>query len=256
MSSENQGFVYERKVKGVVQQAARAIPHFSVSSKSGLTQADAADLELLVGKARRRVPVEIKLDGRSQMGNPATVIFRNGSFDISPSTSTSEVIDPGTRGLILEELKKKQQAAEKFLKFIRGVPPAYNEDASGFPVNCSKFAWDEAKNKGLLRELNTSVRRDAKLISKHYETKDTHYIQIGGQGLFHLGHNPLDLPVPQLSGEVIVEIRLAHHGAKPHKELVERVTGDLRASIRLLTREKSEWSLDKRDHVLMLFGRG
>jgi len=166
-------------------------------------------------------------------------------------------VDGVTQAMIVDALRLKTLDAKNLVQFVKRFPPDdYNGRVAGFPITCTKEAWDAAKAAGFLKPMNVTVRDTAELIAKHYAIKDTHYIQIGGLGLFHMGANPLRLPVPRLVGDVGVELRLAHHGAKPNREVGERVTADLRAQARLLTRAKSPWSLDNRDHVLMLFGPG
>lgn len=244
----NAGLAYESKIRQVVRDAARVVPKLSLSSIGGKTQSDVADVTLIF--EGDRIPVEVKLDGRAQMGSPMTVILDRGKFSIRHDDS----VDRATEEMILAELSKKQLAAKKLIDFIKSYPPSYNFGVSGFPVTCSKKAWDDAVTRGLLSQLNATIKHSVEIITRHYEKKNTHYIQIGKQGLFHMGSNPLGLPIPKLSGEVNIEFRMAHHGAKPNKEVGERVTADYRAQARMLTRVKSPFSLDVRDHVLMLFG--
>jgi hypothetical protein len=246
----NAGLSYENQVRYAVRQAARSIPHLSVSSIGGKTQASVPDLTLILPNGR--FPVEIKLNGRAQMGNPMNVLYKNGEFDVRHD----DTVDAGVEEMVLEALAKKKRDFDRFLDFVSSVKPAYNLQADSIPVTCSKKAWDLAVTRGLVRGLNSRVRTSSDVISRWYQKKGVHYIQIGDQGLFHMGRNPLRLPVPDLRGDVDMEIRLAHHGAKPNKLVGSRVTGDLRCIARLIAREKSEFSIDNQNDVVSLFGRG
>ena len=87
--------------------------------------------------------------------------------------------------------------------------------------------------------------------------KKCYYIQIGGAGLFYLKSNPLNLPIPQLTIPMAIELRLGRAGSKPDKQLgVDVASGNIRAQGRLDSKSKikSPYSLDKSGDFLKLFG--
>ena len=51
-----------------------------------------------------------------------------------------------------------------------------------------------------------------------YGAKDIYYIQIGGKGLYYMAENPANLPVPQFTGEINVEMRPRASGKPKTKD--------------------------------------
>lgn len=97
-------------------------------------------------------------------------------------------------------------------------------------------AWVEAVNSGMLLPINRTFSSDMSVIRDHYARKDTHYIQIGGEGFFRLSEaNPANLPVPVLTGQVQLEVRLAKAG-KP--------SAGIRVQARLNAKAQSPYTLD------------
>ena len=49
----------------------------------------------------------------------------------------------------------------------------------------------------------------------YYAAKNTSYIQIGGYGMYYMGSNPANLPVPQFNGSLRLRIRTKRGGSNP-----------------------------------------
>ena len=49
----------------------------------------------------------------------------------------------------------------------------------------------------------------------YYAAKNTSYIQIGGYGMYYMGSNPANLPVPQFNGALRLRIRTKRGGSNP-----------------------------------------
>ena len=82
-----------------------------------------------------------------------------------------------------------------------------------------------------------------------------YYIQIGGSGLFYMGKNPFNLPVPELSAKFRIEMRLGYSGTKstfPTTPPTEARGAGLRLQGRMLTKVKSPYSLDNPKDVITL----
>ena len=80
---------------------------------------------------------------------------------------------------------------------------------------------------------------------------------MGGAGLFYLGKNPLNLPVPEFQGEIQVEMRLGYGGSKlsfPTDPPTPARSAGLRIQGRMLTKNKSSYNLDNVEDVQKLFG--
>lgn len=251
------GIEYEKKVKTAIRRAEKTIPGFYVMrGSSGAFDRNSADIYLNVRNTK--VAVEVKKDKNAQMGGAAYYTFdsRTDKF-VFVSDKGEETVDLPTRQMIEDALHKKTRQLEQFLTFIKNYPPTeYHQKITGLPITCTMEAWNAAKDKGLLKALNTNISFDASFITKHYAAKGTHYIQIGGGGLFYLAKNPLELPIPKLMGDVNIEVRIAHHGGRMIKSMgIQVVDGTVRAQARLKTKNVSPYTLDNQDHVLMLFGK-
>lgn len=250
----NKGILYENKVKAVVKSTARGIKQFSLSTvEGGGNKNDVADLYINVN--RQRYGVEIKLDARAPLGQAAKVKFNGSVFSIGKSGEFS--VDDALGRSIIEQLNSKKTAAKEFLNFIKTYPPKeYHSKVDGFPVMCILDAWEAAKEKGLLKNMNAALKAPLTVVYDYYSNKGVDYIQIGGAGLFYMKNNPLDLPIPQLQGQVNIEMRLKSAGGKPRVGLgITVCTGSISASPRLATRNKSPYSLDNKEHLIALFSK-
>lgn len=252
---QNAGILYENKVKSVVKSTARGIKQFSLSAvEGGGNKNDVADLYINVN--RQRFGVEIKLDSRAPLGQAAKVKFDGNSFSIAKSGDFS-VDDALGRG-ILEQLNTKRGAAKDFINFVKTYPPKeYHSKVGGFPIMCIIDAWEAAKEGGLLKKLNASMKAPLTVVYDYYDAKNCQYIQIGkGAGLFYLKSNPLNLPIPQLQGQVNIEMRLKSAGGKARVGLgITVCTGSISASPRLATRNVSPFSLDNKEDLIKLFSK-
>jgi hypothetical protein len=106
----------------------------------------------------------------------------------------------------------KKTAIEDYLDFLQENNPLFKERKLPFMIPVT--IWDQAKDMGLLSNLNHFVEYNTDFIKTHYTSKNVNYIQIGNTGLYHLGKNPLDLNIPELHGDINIEIRLCRSGSK------------------------------------------
>jgi hypothetical protein len=254
--SVNKGLTYEDTVKRSVNKAAKDIQGLSVSSiTGGGNQNTVADL--LINYKRIRYGVEIKLDARAPLGNPAVIDYHhNQSKFVVKDTSKDASLDPAAAKFITDAMGTKRSSYAAFINYVqKSAPVEYHQTVNGFPVQCFKDTWDGAKSGNLLKDLNNSLRYDMSIVSTYYASKNTFYIQIGGAGFFYLSKNPMKLPIPQLKGEVVIEVRAKSRGGKPRAGLgVTVVTGVLVAIPRLVTKNVSPYSLDNPEDVKAIFG--
>ena len=179
--------------------------------------------------------LEVKKDADAQMGG-TSVRYIDGEFEI-----VSDAVDDGTASLIIAALDPKKDHIERLLAAIGGHK---------FPTTCYKHTWSEAKNKGLLKPINSKIRCGSKFIIDHYEKKGIHYMQIGGSGLFYLDQNPANLPVPKLQGDIDIELRAGRSGSTVNAAGERRVSGLLRVQGRLKFDGKSPIDLEH-PHTLL-----
>ena len=71
-----------------------------------------------------------------------------------------------------------------------------------------KIVWEQLKIEKYLSNARINVELTSDIISEIYNKKKppVYYIQIEGEGLFYMGKNPLNLPIPELKSNVMVEI--------------------------------------------------
>ena len=106
-------------------------------------------------------------------------------------------------------------AAEKMRELLRAVGTEQFAN--------SKWGYKKAPNKGTIpnaefteemkKEDQVNFKDGYKPIDKtsiwdYYATKGVYYIQVGGYGLYHMGQNPANLPIPALDVSARVRIRL------------------------------------------------
>ena len=248
MVAGQKGLDYELKIYKAIQQS--GVDFFTPGSKpsAGFSNVGAGDIEgTLNGKPFN---IEVKLSPDDQMGGGSFI------YDMrSKKFTAAKKMDPADESLLLAAVQDKTKALDNYIQAARKLDPVkYHKDISGIPIKVSKAGRDELKAKGLLKDINTKVITDARFIEKHYNKKGVYYIQIGGAGLFYLGRNIYNLPVPRLKGEIQVEIRLAYSGTKgKFPDGTETRTAGLRFQGRLRTKGKSNHTIDTVKGIQKLF---
>ena len=198
--------------------------------------------------------IEIKSSALDQMGGTSLRYDRDGQ----KFTAVAEQdMDPEDLKLLLDVAKTKKKALNEYIDAARKMKPVkFHKTIDGVPIKVSVEAREALKKRGLLREINATVTMNERFIVKHYNKKKVYYIQIGGAGLFYLGKNPLDLPIPALKGEIQVEFRLGYSGKKltfPTNPPIDARSAGLRIQGRLRAKGKSAYSLDDPKSIFDLF---
>jgi len=224
------GFEYETTVLNAIAQAG-----ISGNIKKGAgSDKTLPDADLKIGG--NVYGVEVKLNNRAQMGGSSLKFMNN-------KVALTKPIDPEVDLILMSAVKDKASDIKKMVNFLNKYKPAgVNAKVSGFPLVCTRVAWEEAAAKGLL--INAYVKYSTDFIAKHYNSKGIYYIQIGGAGLFYLGSNPANLPVPPLAGEIVIELRSARSGSKPLSNGLLVVAGGIRVQGRLKATGVSPFTID------------
>lgn len=224
------GFDYETTVIKAIRLA--GIPG-NIKTGAGANAA-AADADIKIGG--QVFNIEVKLDKNAQMGGSSVRFGSNGISLVKPmERSTSELLKAAVSG--------EAGNINRFVSFVsKHSPRAINKKVSGFPLACTKEAWEKAQSKKLL--VNVKLKHSTDFIAKHYAKKGIFYIQIGGSGLFYLAGNPANLPIPKLSGDIDIEIRSARSGAKKLSSGIEVVGGGIRVQARLKAKGTSPYTAD------------
>lgn len=218
MSNNKGGFDYENKVIGALLRAGCA---GSILEGAGSSSAD-ADADFVIDGVRYLV--EVKKNAVAQMGG-TSVRFANGNFSFAKGG-----VEENTQQRIISLLQSKAPLIQDLLAKI---------NCEAFPARCTKETWQTAKEEGYLIPVNTELEFDTDFIADHYTAKGINYIQIGGAGLFYLRDNPANLPIPELTGKINIELRPGRSGANKGM-----VSAGIRAQGRLQFRPISPFTLD------------
>jgi len=248
MVSGQAGLDYEIKIYNAIKQS--GVDFFTPGDKpaAGFSNVGAGDIEgKLNGKAFN---IEVKLSADDQMGG--------GSFQYNYRTkkfTPAKPMDPSDLELLQAAAVSKTKALDAYIEAARKLEPVqYHKNIDGIPIKVSKEGRDKLKADGLLKDINTKVITDARFIEKHYNKKGVFYIQIGGRGLFYMGRNIHNLPVPRLRGEIQIEVRLGFSGSKvKFPDGTDARTAGLRFIGRLRTKGNSKHSIDTVKGIQKLF---
>lgn len=244
------GLQYELKVYDAIKSA--KINGLTPGDKpaAGFSNVGAGDIEAVYNG--KPFNVEVKNSANDQMGG--------GSFRYDYETkqfTPAKEMDPNDLSLLLSAAKEKIQAIDDYIVAARKLKPTkYHKTISGIPLKVSVEGRAELQKKGLLANINKNVKTDAGFIIRHYNKKGVYYIQVGGAGLFYMGKNPFKLPIPELQGEIQVEMRLGYGGGKlsfPEDPPISARSAGLRLQGRLKTKGKSPYSLDNVEDIKKLF---
>jgi hypothetical protein len=174
--------------------------------------------------------IEIKKNSHAQMGGGSVMYFDRtfeaAGSNIEMSQAIADLLNDVNDSSLHNGIERLLAYLSTRKKEQVSVP------ISGF----DEERWYKAVARGMLLPINRTFESNVATIAQHYARKNTHYIQIGGAGLFRLSEaNPANLPVPILTGKVQLEVRLAKAG-KP--------TAGLRVQARLLSNGTSPYTLD------------
>ena len=260
------GLVYELKVYEALIGA--KIEGLDAGDKpgAGFSSHGFGDIEAAYnGKAFN---IEIKAGMKDQMGG-GSLRYDRKTKQLTPSPKLAASGDQEDIAILMQAVQTKIPAINKYLDFIaKQEPTKVHKDYAkvGVPFVASTSAREAAKKAGLQSAVQDYVKGDSRYIKNLYNGKNVYYIQIGGAGLFYMGKNPLNLPVPEFNGEIQVEVRIGYAGDSSgstskaftnkagSKEIIEARRAELRCIGRMLTRSKSPYSLDNMNDVKELFG--
>jgi len=184
--------------------------------------------------------LEIKLNSNAQMGG-TSIKLEEDTFTICNK------VDDELEKLINQSMEKNLTDLKALLLFVSMLE---NKNHNNFPMTCKKDSWETAQKMNML--INDKIPFNTDFICDHYSKKNTHYIQIGGAGLFYLKDNPANLPIPKLNGQINIEIRTGRSGSKKSPNGDKIVTAGIRIQGRLKTNCKSPYTLDNIDSIKQL----
>ena len=250
------GIAYELQVLDALRAA--AVPGLVVPHETAGFSKTRPDIEASYSGAPWNI--EIKSHDGVSMGS---VSFTYNMFTRMFNRSRESELGALDLTQLLAATEEIRPAIEEYIAAAQRMEPKICHSwITGLPLKISLEARDKLHADGAMRGINKSVKcGDSSFITRHYNRRNVFYIQRGGCGLFFMGQNPLNLPVPELSGEVTLHMRLGFagggSGARP---VVFQTTpptparfGSLRVTGRLSTKQKSPYNLDNPKSVQDLF---
>ena len=199
-ANTNNGAIYEQFIIDV----AKNIPGITVLSE---TMAEGGIPDLHVQLHGKDFFVEVK------MANAQYSSITISEYDIAKNKwKIKKEYDFNDQiNALVKKASKGVKAAQKYI----------NEKEITDPTTKKPFVWKmfgqpiptEAiqmlKDAGLYNGMMAIDSFDINNIGEMYRGKEypVHYIHIQGKGLFHMGKNPLGLPVPQLTGDATITLR-------------------------------------------------
>ncbi len=122
---------------------------------------------------------------------------------------------------LVEKSSKGIKAAQKFVNDLKYVDPRTGEVVvwetfgQDLPTEVIQMMKDKktvnakGKKSSIYTDMSVQSEFDIDNIGKMYKLKEypVYYIHIQGKGLFHMGENPLGLPVSKLTGDAFIKLR-------------------------------------------------
>lgn len=194
-----------------------------------------ADADIRIGDEFHYL--EIKKDSHAQMGG-GSVGYSSVDKRFYPTGKNIDFSDSMADTLNEQHDTSLIHGLDGLLSFLSRVN---KREFTQIPISgFSQESWQRAEQKRLIQMINRTFTSDMSVITEHYLKKDTHYIQIGGAGLFRLGEsNPANLPIPALQGRVQLELRVGKSGKSKSSQ-----TAGIRVQARLLISSTSSFNLD------------
>ena len=260
----NKGFAYENVIIRILKQL--KVKGFEVSDQAGGNKKGISDFAAtLFGNA---LNIEVKL-AVAQYGDVG-LVFRNGLVDFNNNVKNKnysfkerirkELFDKADKALKAYRKRAGELGADLDVYDKTGKLPTeiylqlgQGLDAEGVADLKPKYAAikekypDGIKGEGLQKTITQIAEFDITPVREIYENKvpPTYYIQLKDSGLFFMGENPLGLPVPELTGNVDLTLRVNKGESKVNKDGVMMTTVNLRVlPSKLKNIPKSEYTLD------------
>lgn len=228
----NKGFIYEEKIN-------KKLKTNNLQKKSFISAGsdpNAPDAILKYEGTEYKIEIKLNIDAD----------FGQGSLDYD--TEENKWIISGSKTKSGEEMKE-------FLSSINLSKIVNNKwKLKGAPRKftvSSKLFTQEDVMYDILTFKSFFVDIPSKSVAKYYNSKETYYMQIGGQGLYYMGKDIANLGVPELNLRLKLRVRLKRGGPIPLNNY--RFTTAIKAV--KLSLKKSDYDLDDDEFLKKLSTR-
>ena len=174
--------------------------------------------------------LEVKLNTRAQMGDGAVNYYPAKPQGDRFFLAKPEKFDEQGWSIAKAALQTKEDDILAWVEALRDpARPASekwvdNPEKTALGFQTTSRRYEAAKKAGLQNKASAgfgklpAIKAPPTFINKMYGAKDIYYIQVGGKGLYYMAENPANLPVPQFTGEINVEMRPRASGKAKAKD--------------------------------------
>ena len=226
------GFLYEKKIFEIM----RSINLLSEDAKES-AGSSSVDPDIVLQIRGKKVNVEIKQNINAQSGG-TSIKYQKGS-----DLKLVKDLDCLTNEELNTKLSSHIYNLDELLSF-------FNKEL--IPFSTTKSKWNEAVEKDIIKNASTRIVSSVSFIEEHYTKKNVNYIHFGKHGLFYMKEDKMNLGVPRLNGDVILEIRPTRNGSRLNSEGIRTCSACLRIQARIKNVTKSNISLEDGEGFLNL----
>jgi hypothetical protein len=208
------------------------------------------DIPILHPACPHPVGIEAKQKHTDTMAG-TSLRFSNETLSEAPvkPVDAFDTVFPTIRDHITQPVLDYIERANQLITEFNKTAPVQYSLLSGFPAIIPVPVRRRMVAEGYQKKVQSTYNFSFEAWKAFYRKKGSSYIQIGDRGFFHLGENPLNLPVPEITGTLSLEVRLGAAGTngKPFARV------EIRMLFKRLNCNASPYSLDKPAHILELF---
>jgi hypothetical protein len=268
----NKGFAYENVI--IERLKDLKIKGFKISTQAGGNKKGISDFAATLFENALNVEVKLAVAQYGDVG----LRFRNGLIDFNENVKNKNYsFKKRIRKELFEKADKALKAYRKRAGELGADLDVYDKTrklpteiylqlgeglgAEGVAKLKSKYAAikekypNGIKGEGLQKAITQVAEFDITPVREIYENKvpPTSYIQLQDSGLFFMGKNPLELPLPELTGNVDLTLRVSKGKSSVDKDGVMMTTVNLRIlPSKLRNIPKSDYTLDSASSVSSL----
>jgi hypothetical protein len=229
------GFLYEEKIFNIMNSIGLIPKDFKSTAGSS-----AIDPDIVVDIGGKKVNIEIKQNIKAQSGGTSIKYSKGKKLMLVKELSclTNEDVN--------DKLNNHIKNLDRLLDFFEKEKISFTS---------TKAKWTNAVKKGIIKSATTRIESSTDFIEDHYASKNVNYIHFGNHGLFYMKKDIMNLGVPRLNGNVVLEVRPARNGSSLNRHGIRVCIGSLRVQARIKNVQKSHVSLEDGDKFLDLVNK-
>jgi hypothetical protein len=200
----------------------------------------------------RTIGIEIKQTHTDTMGGTSLKFHLTGGLSPVPlkHIDAFDSMYPTINARISDSLHKYLEKCIEYIDEYNLTSPSIKyQHVVGFPALIPVSVRRRLVKEGFQAKIQSKYSFNIDPFKAFYRGKKNSYIQIGNRGFYHLGENPLNLPVPELVGSISMELRLLAAGTngKPYAKV------EIALKFKGLECVASPYTLNDPAHIRQLF---